>query len=82
MFGDLAVVLSKVGVAPSTNATDAAAWKMWVNWRQDVVKRRISLNANLGGALYCGRDLEVLGMLRSIICNFQEGLRFRRLMRS
>ena len=30
VFGDLAIVLSKVGVALSTNATYSAAWKMWV----------------------------------------------------
>ena len=48
VFGDLAVVLSKVGVAPPTIPTYSAATKMWVKWRQDVVKRSEYLDANLG----------------------------------
>ena len=47
MFGDFAIVLSKVGVGPSTNATFFAAWKMGVKWRQDVVKRGAYLVASL-----------------------------------
>ncbi|CAM9689179.1 unnamed protein product [Laminaria digitata] len=51
VFRGLAVVLSKVGVAPSTNATCSAAWKMWVKWRQDVVKRSAYLDVELGEEL-------------------------------
>ena len=39
MFGDLAAILSSVGIAPSTYATYAADWKMWVEWRQTVVRK-------------------------------------------
>ena len=38
-FGDLAAILSSVGIAPSTYATYAADWKMWVEWRQTVVRK-------------------------------------------
>lgn len=34
MFGDLAILLSTIGVAPSTHVTCSAAWKFWVEWRQ------------------------------------------------
>lgn len=37
VFGDLAAVLSRVGIAPSPYATYAADWKLWVEWRQAVV---------------------------------------------
>ena len=61
VFGDLAVVLSTVGVALSTNATYSAAWKMWVSWRQDGVKRSMYLvGCEFGGVVGYGRYLKVI----------------------
>ncbi|CAB1109183.1 unnamed protein product [Ectocarpus sp. CCAP 1310/34] len=48
MFGDLAVLLSTVGVAPSTHATYAAAWKLWVEWRTVAVRKSVYLDEARG----------------------------------
>ena len=42
------IVLSKVGVAPSSNTTYPPAWKVWVNRRQATVKTTVCLDASLG----------------------------------
>ena len=48
MFGDLAAILSSVGIAPSTYATYAADWKMWVEWRQTVVRKGAYVDMSQG----------------------------------
>ena len=47
MFGDLAAILSSVGIAPSTYATYAADWKMWVEWRQTVVRKEAYVDTSM-----------------------------------
>ena len=48
VFGDLAAILSSVGIAPSTYATYAADWKMWVEWRQTVVRKGTYVDMSQG----------------------------------
>ena len=48
MFGDLAPILSSVGIAPSTYATYAADWKTWVEWRQTVVRKGAYVDKSQG----------------------------------
>ena len=48
MFGDFAAILSSVGIAPSTYATYAADWKMWVEWRQTVVRKGAYVDMSQG----------------------------------
>ena len=49
VFGDLAVLLSTIGVAPSTQATYSAAWRMWVEWRQVVGQKKCVFRFGGGG---------------------------------
>ena len=51
MFGDLAIPLSTVRVAPFANAIHSAERKMWVKWRQGVAKGSVYLDASLGQEL-------------------------------
>lgn len=73
VFGDFAVVLlSKVGAVPSTtNAAYSAAWKMWVKWTQDIVKRSKCIFRWEFRGIDCGRDLAAFG-------DRVPGIRFRR----
>ena len=48
MFGDLAAILSSVRIAPSIYATYAADWKMWVEWRQTVVRKGAYVDMSQG----------------------------------
>lgn len=75
MFGDLALVLSKVGVVPSNIATYSPAWKTWMKWRQYVVNTSVYLDVKFGEELVAERS-QSLWHIR----NSQEGIRSRRLM--
>ena len=51
VFRDLSIVLSKVGIALSTNANSPPARKMWMKRRQDTVKITVYFDASLGEQL-------------------------------
>ena len=63
MFGDLAVLLSTIGVAPSTNATYSAAWKLWVEWRQVAVQKGVYLDVAMGEAAVVVELVKYVGCL-------------------
>ena len=48
MLGDLAAMLSRAGIAPSTYATCAADWTMWVEWRQNLVQNGPYVDSSQG----------------------------------
>ena len=48
LFGSFAGMLSTVGVAPSTNVTYEAAWRLWTQWRLVVVHESVYLDMELG----------------------------------
>ena len=48
LFGSMAGLSSMVVVAPSTNFTYEAAWRLWTQWRLVVVHESVYLDMELG----------------------------------
>lgn len=66
MFGDLAAILSRVEIAPSTYATYAADWKMWVEWRQAVVRKGAYVDLSQGADVVANELSKFMAFLFSL----------------